>query len=168
VAAMIVLVNFSVIIVFIKRKSIRENRHHNLVLCLSISDLVIGLSLQITFLRMLIPAWTHVLLPCMTPIVLVFVGTFMSLFQTFLVSLHRFLVAVNSPWNDRLFQGHRKYLIYVISWSSALTWMFALASPTPKSDWSYCNVIDIYGDHYPIFARVSLILSIREHMLYFF
>ena len=55
VTVIIITVNSIVLIVFLKTKSIRENRHHNLVICLSICDLTIGFSGMLASLRLLIP-----------------------------------------------------------------------------------------------------------------
>jgi hypothetical protein len=86
--AMVVLLNLTVLIIFIKSKAVREKRHYNLVLFLSVSDLTTGLSGMFNCLRLIIPAWSEALLPCMISVVLVFVWLFMSLFQTFLIGPH--------------------------------------------------------------------------------
>lgn len=171
VTLVITIVNFTVLVIFLKSKSVRANRHHNLVICLSICDLSIGLSGFITSLRMLIPAWSGFYVPCILSTVVVAVGAFMSLFQTFLISFHRFLVAIGSPWNDRLLQGKRKYIIYSVSWSVVLVMHYALIRPTSKNS-KICNVITIYGDNFQAFiagyGTISMIIMLSTIILYLF
>jgi hypothetical protein len=169
---MVVLLNLCVLIIFINSKTVRQNRHHNLVLFLSISDVILGLSGMIGCLRLLIPAWSEAILPCIMSTGLTSAGIFMSMFQTFLLSLHRFLVSVNSPCNDRLFQGKRKYGIYAIGWISSLTWIFALVHFTRNRNLAFCNVNVVYGDYFPVFSRVfgvlGMALLISTILLYSF
>jgi hypothetical protein len=168
-AVVIVLLNISIIFIFFKKKAVRENRHHNLVLTLSASNLILGVSVMTNCLRLLIPSWSEVLLPCILFGGLTLVGIFMSLCHAFLVSWHRFLTAVQSPWNDRLFQGKRKYLIYLVSWSSAFVWMFALISPSSQNT-AYCHIMVIYGDNFPVLSRVwgtlAMVLLLSTILLY--
>jgi hypothetical protein len=102
--------------------------------------------------------------------VLFVVAVFMSMFQTFLISLHRFLVATNSPWNNRLFQGKRKYAIYLITWSTVLTCSFVFVNATSGGDVKVCNVRIIYGGNFQLFFSVygvlAMILLISTILLY--
>jgi hypothetical protein len=172
VTAIVTLLNLCVLIVFFKSKVVRENYHYNLVVFLSISDLTLGLSGMMKSLRFLIPSLSEAIVPCIMSTGLTLAAVFMSLFQTFLISLHRFLVAVNSRWRDRLFQEKRKYIIYVFSWMSSLVWIFAFVHPTPKRDSASCSVYVIYGEHYPVFSRVfgvlGMALLISTILLYSF
>jgi hypothetical protein len=172
ISSIVILVNLSVLIIFLKSKTVRENRHHNLVICLSIGDLTLGISGLIASCRLLIPAWSGAFIPCLVSGVLIAVAVFMSLFQTFLISFHRFLVSYNSAWNDRLLKGKRKYAIYVISWSCVMTWLFALVSPKSMSDVKVCNIIVIYGGNFHIFSRIYgiqvMLLLISTILLYIF
>jgi uncharacterized integral membrane protein len=92
------------------------------------------------------------------------------MFQTFHISLHRFLVAVNSPWNDHLFQGRRKYAINIIGWISSLAWIFAFVRPKRNRNLAFCNVNVVYGENFPFFSRVfgalSMVLLVLTILLY--
>lgn len=171
VSMVITTVNLTVLLIFLKSKSVRANRHHNLVICLSICDLSIGLSGFITSLRMLIPAWSGLYVPCILSSVVVGIGVFMSLFQTFLISFHRFLVAIGSPWNDRLLQGKRKYAIYSLSWSVVLALHYALIRPYSEN-LDICNIQIVYGKNFKFFMGgygiTAMVLMLSTIILYLF
>lgn len=171
VSMVITTVNLTVLLIFLKSKSVRANRHHNLVICLSICDLSIGLSGFIASIRMLIPAWSGLYVPCILSSVIVGVGVFMSLFQTFLISFHRFLVAIGSPWNDRLLQGKRKYAIYSLSWSVVLALHYALIRPYSEN-LDICNIQIVYGKNFKFFMGgygiTAMVLMLSTIILYLF
>ena len=166
VTVIIITVNSIVLIVFLKTKSIRENRHHNLVICLSICDLTIGFSGLLASLRLLIPAWSGLYVPCFLSGIFVSVGVFMSLFQTFLISFHRFLIAIGSPWNDYLLKGKRKYVVYVVSWTMVMVLHSTIALISSGGKYKLCNIKVLFGKHVHAFlggmgiAALFLLLTI--------
>ncbi|XP_065930283.1 cannabinoid receptor 1-like [Magallana gigas] len=170
-AIVIITLNLTVLLVFLKSKSVRANRHHNLVICLSICDLSIGFNGVILSVRLLVPAWSGLYVPCILTVVITAVGIFMSLFQTFLISFHRFLVSIDSPWNDRLLQGKRKYAIIFLSWSVVLILNYGFIRPTSK-EIKMCNVKIIYGNNFRSFiagyGSMSMIIMLSTCIIYIF
>jgi hypothetical protein len=159
VTTMAVILNLGVLVIFLKSNTVRDNRHHSLVLLLSISDVTGGLGGILSCIRLIITSWSEITLPCIISTGLTFVGLISSLFQTFIISFHRLLVSADSRWNNRLLQGKRKYIIYFIGWSGALILTFACVSPAPRSDKAFCVVMHVYGENFPIFAFVVGVLD---------
>lgn len=93
------------------------------------------------------------------------------LFQTFLISFHRFLVAIGSPWNDRLLQGKRKYAIYSLSWSVVLALHYALIRPYSEN-LDICNIQIVYGKNFKFFMGgygiTAMVLMLSTIILYLF
>jgi Na+/melibiose symporter-like transporter len=77
---------------------------------------------------------------------------------------------MNSSWSDHLFQGKRKYVLYLTSWGIVLTLVIAPVSPTPKTEEGICNIIEIYGDNLHIVSRVygalAMVFFISTIVLY--
>jgi hypothetical protein len=167
---MMTLLNLTVVILFLKTRAIRENSHYNLVAFLSVSDLTLGVAGTIACFNLLIPVSAKTFIPCLLSALLGFGAVFMSLFETFLICVHRFLVSINSVWTHRIFQGKRKYAIYAISWVGVLVFVFTPISPTPRVRLGICDIIEIYGENYHIVFRVygvlAMVLFITTILLY--
>lgn len=170
VSTLNIIVNFSVLIIFLKSKSVRANRHHNLVICLCICDFGIGMSGLLASLRLLIPSWSRVYIPCLLSNIFIAVGIFMSLLQTFLISFHRFLISIGSPWNDYLLRGKRKYVIYAVSWSLTFILQAFFISPTQKDSYKICSVKTIYNKNLKAFMSgygvTTMIILLCTILLY--
>ena len=172
VSSMNIIVNFSVLVIFLRKESVRSNRHHNLVICLCISDFYCGMGGFLGTLRLLVNSWSPLYLPCLSACILITVSVLMSLFQTFLISFHRFLVSINSPWNDYLLRGKRKYVIYVLSWTIAFSVQPIFIGPSSNDSNGICNFKNIYNKNRQVlkngFGWTSLLLLMCTIVMYVF
>lgn len=172
VSSMNIIVNFSVLVIFLRKESVRSNRHHNLVICLCISDFYCGMGGFLCTLRLLVHSWSALYLPCLSACILITVSVLMSLFQTFLISFHRFLVSINSPWNYYLLRGKRKYVIYVLSWSIAFSVQPIFIGPSSNDSNEICNFKIIYNKNRQVlkngFGWTSLLLLMCTIVMYVF
>ena len=109
--------NFLVIMAAIRNKSLRENIHYNLVISLSVSDFVTGLSLILYGSFMTSPDdsdQTVINIICNVYYCVGYAIYLTSLQQTFSISLNRYLVITENKLSQTLWNGNRKYLAFCV------------------------------------------------------
>ena len=109
--------NFLVIMAAIRNKSLRENTHYNLVISLSVSDFVTGLSLILYGSFMTSPNdsdQTVIIIICNVYYCVGYAIYLTSLQQTFSISLNRYLVITENKLSQTLWNGNRKYIAFCV------------------------------------------------------
>lgn len=141
----VIMINILVIVASVRNRKLRQNTNYNLVLGLSFSDFLMGLSMLMTGFRLLFPTLTAMLGWCIVVNVVAVSSLLMSLYQTFCISLHRYLVLSESSWAGRLFDDNRKYYLYIGGWMTS----FILYSSTvsPEGKYTNCFYKTVYGQH---------------------
>lgn len=153
--------NTLVFITLLLCKELRQNTHYNLVLCLSASDLVLGLSMCVGGFRLFTPQWATFYIPCVITNVLFISSITLSFFQTFLISFHRFLKISETSFDQILLKNNRKYATYICIWLAVLGFnlsMIQLRYYTGKL--SFCKFKCVFGDRYPIIVTYFQIITI--------
>lgn len=107
----VVLLNLIVTVVAYSSKKLRRNTYINLVLTLSVNDFLYGLSTFLTGMRLLPFDLFSFRELCIFSVVI-----YMSLYQTFLISLHRHFVILRSHRGRILFEEKRHYIWYASGW----------------------------------------------------
>lgn len=108
--------NISVIIVTFSTRKLRQNTYLNLILTLSVSDFIFGLTTLLTGIRRLSHFLSKIRELCILSNLIVPTCFLVSLYQMFLISLHRYLVISGSDWGKKLFKQKRKYIWYMACW----------------------------------------------------
>ncbi|XP_061176149.1 G-protein coupled receptor 12-like [Saccostrea echinata] len=148
--------NSVIVAASIRSPRLRQNIHHNLVLALSVGDLLLGVSAVSTGARLALP-WLSGILPlCIVNVFLQVTGIAMSHFQTFYISFNRFLVITENRLNMVLFNGHRKYILYAVSWTGVMTFIGSIMAPVKLANRKVCNVKIVYGNNYNLFRPIFL------------
>lgn len=96
------ILNGGVFILVIRQKTIRRNPYHFLVLMLSVSDYLIGLSNVCIGPGIIFPYLHKCGILVVIQIFLLTNGLYLSLLQIFLISLQRYLVICKEKWNTFL------------------------------------------------------------------
>lgn len=109
--------NFIVIIVVHSTPKLRRNTYINLVLSLSETDFIFGLSTLLNCIRRLLGNIFGIGDLCFMSILLTSSVLIVSLYQTFLIGLHRFIVIAGSGLGRVLFKDKRKYIWYTNDWA---------------------------------------------------
>ena len=143
VGFVVVLLNSLVIIVFARNRGLRHNNHYNLVMGLSFSDFLMGLSALITGFRLSFSILTSLISLCIVMNLFCAASLILSVYQIFCISLNRFLVLSESPWAKILFDGNRKYCICIAGWVSIFTLFCSLISP--EGDQTICLYASVFG-----------------------
>lgn len=112
----VVLLNLIVTVVVYSSKKLRRNTYINLVLTLSVNDFLYGLSTFLTGMRMLPFDLFSFRELCIFSVVISPACLVMSLYQTFLISLHRHFVILRSHRGRILFEEKRHYIWYASGW----------------------------------------------------
>lgn len=143
--------NAVVLLTLIVSKELRQNTHHNLVLCLSISDLILGLSMCVGGLRLFTPQWATFYVPCVMTSVLFISSITLSFCQTFLISFHRYLKISESVLDKKLLQNNRKYAIYIAFWLVVLGFNISMVHYRHVAEkLPFCKFKCVFGKRYPI------------------
>ncbi|XP_062572362.1 uncharacterized protein LOC134234330 [Saccostrea cucullata] len=144
------LVNGAVFVILMKDKNVRKNPYLFLVLMLCVSDFTVGLGIICALPSFIQPPLIRSTLFTVLQIVMMLNGLCLSLLQTFLISLQRYLVLCKERWNLFIFQHNRKYYVCIGS-SFAVTLMnFVLISP-PQRELDVLNdsaLSFVYHGHY--------------------
>lgn len=143
VGFVVVLLNSLVIIAFARNRGLRQNNHYNLVMGLSFSDFLMGLSALITGFRLSFSILNSLISLCIVMNLFCAASLILSVYQIFCISLNRFLVLSESPWAKTLFDGNRKYCICIAGWASIFTLFCSLISP--ESDQTICLYASVFG-----------------------
>lgn len=156
------ILNGGVFILVIRQKTIRRNPYHFLVLMLSVSDYLIGLSNVCIGPGIIFP-YLH---KCGTLVVIqIFLltnGLYLSLLQIFLISLQRYLVICKEKWNTFFFSKKRKYIVCISSWALVTATNLSLLSP-PEREFRFSEerfVAFVYGGLYPAFTFYNRFLTL--------
>jgi hypothetical protein len=132
-------------------RELRQNTHHNLVLCLSISDLILGLSMCVGGLRLFTPHWATFYLPCVMTSVFFISGITLSFCQTFLISFHRYLKISQSNLDKKLLQNNRKYAIYIFFWLVVLGFNISMIEFRHVAEkLPFCKFKCVFGKRFPV------------------
>ncbi|XP_061184808.1 melanocyte-stimulating hormone receptor-like [Saccostrea echinata] len=163
VGVVVMILNALVMVASARNSELRQNTNYNLVMGLSLSDFLMGYSSFIAGSRLLFPKFSGVLVWCIMVNLCGITSLIMSLFQIFLISLHRFLVLSENVWAQRLFDGNRKYYIYIVSWATTCTLIFSLVSPV--KDQSKCFYSTVFGQNIHIVRQILCVFSSTLMML---
>ena len=158
---MILLENFLVLVAAVRNKKLRDNIHYNLVLFLSVSDFLLGFNIllyTILYIDKNISKETRNRI-CIINICLWCTTIQMSLLQIFFISLNRYLVISERKLNKMLWNGNRKYVVYLVSWVGIVVIITSLLSPTNER----CHLTSFYGANFYIFQ--PLYFSINSFFL---
>ena len=104
--------NFLVIELLSTRKTLRTKRYTVLVMSLGVADFVISLAGVVWLVSQRLGPQSAYL--CGSATYIWSLGMFMSFYFTFLISLNRYLTALNSAWTNKLFGYGRKYILMLI------------------------------------------------------
>jgi hypothetical protein len=167
------LFNSGVLVLIVREKKIRKNPYHFLVFMLCVSDFVVGVGIVFAIFRHFIPALQVSEGVIILHSLLMTVGIYFSLYNTFLISIQRFLVIYKEKWSYCLFGQNRKYFVCVGGWITIVITNCALISPPAKEIESLddINILSfVYYGHYmayKIYIRsVTLFLLSATVILY--
>lgn len=152
--------NSVVLFVAFRNKILRENIHYNLVLSLSASDLFLGINATIFGIihsRFWVSGFGLLTL-CRINFCIGYIAFLMSIWQTFFISLNRYLVISEKKLNQLLWKGKRKYVIYCVTWVGNFVLYFSMMSPEDEGGYEYrehiCNPITVYGDNFAVYSAI--------------
>lgn len=146
-------VNISVIIVTFSTRKLRQNTYLNLILTLSVSDFIFGLITLLTGIRRLSPLLFKIKELCILSNIIVPTCFLASLYQMFLISLHRYLVISGSDWSKKLFKQKRKYIWYMACWVVQIVPLSFFISPLPTEVDHTCSTDTVfYENRYIVFC----------------
>lgn len=150
----VVLLNLIVTVVAYSSKKLRRNTYINLVLTLSVNDFLYGLSTFLTGMRLLPFDLFSFRELCIFSVVI-----YMSLYQTFLISLHRHLVILGSHRGRILFEEKRHYIWYASGWVMIVTPLSILISPMREETEHICTTDTVFNENRNIAMFIVLFLE---------
>ena len=124
-------------------QELRKNTYLNLVLFLSVDDFLLGLTTFLGGMRLAF-GWLNSLEMCIIMSVMGSSCLAISLYQSFCISLHRYLVITNHKWRKSLFEEKRKYIVCLTGWLFLFGSFAFLVSPTSYDD-GLCHHGVVYG-----------------------
>ena len=124
-------------------QGLRKNDYLILVLGLSVVDFLLGLNTFLGGMRLTF-GMLNSLEMCIIVTVMGSSCLVISLYQTFCISLHRYLVITNNKWRKSLFDKKRKYIVCLTGWLVLIGSFAFLVSPTSYDD-DLCYHAVIYG-----------------------
>lgn len=152
--------NLVVLFAAFRNKTIRENIHYNLVLSLSFSDLLFGVNVTLFGVTQskLISTRIGLLTICRINLCLGCIAYLMSIWQTFFISLNRYLVISEKPLNQMLWKGKRIYVVYSATWFCNLVLYLSMMAPKDEGGFEdedhICNTITVYGDNFFVYNAI--------------
>lgn len=152
-----IVLNTFVLVIFVAKRALRENIYHCLVLLLSFSDLLVGLGyISYTFQNMISQTEGFTKAMCILKTAFVTSGTLMSVWQSFVIGLQRYLVLFHMEWNKMLFTGVKKYLVCTFVWLVILIFTLGLISPQQEYNSNViCHVEYVYEKHFDVFITFN-------------
>ena len=147
--------NALVIFILSTRKTLRKKRYTVLVMSLGVADFVISLAGLLWLLSQRIDPQSVYL--CGSMLVLFTLGTFMSVYFTFVISLNRYLTATNTTWNNRMYGGGRKYALMYIP-SAAIAAVSLVFTSAMENSISSCSVENMFGASMPVFSAFVTVM----------
>lgn len=161
---LIALENSAVLFVAFRNKILRENIHYNLVLSLSASDLLLGINATI-FGIIHSRFWASgfgLLTLCRINYCIGYIAFLMSIWQTFFISLNRYLVISEKKLNQLLWKGKRRYVVYCVTWICNIVLYLSMLAPKDEGGHEYgdhiCNPITVYGEHFAVWNDIFFAL----------
>lgn len=149
--------NTFVLVIFVAKRALRDNIYYCLVLLLSFSDLLVGLGyISYSFQNTVSQTEGFAKVMCILKTAFVTSGTLMSVWQSFVIALQRYLVLFHMEWNKRLFTGVKKYLVCSLIWLVILMFTVGLISPQQEYNSNViCHVEYVYEKHFDVFITFS-------------
>lgn len=155
----VVILNLIVTVVAYSSKELRRNIYINLVLTLSVNDFLYGLSTLLTGMRMLPFDLFSLRELCIFSVVISPACLVVSLYQTFIISLHRHLTIIGSPWGRILFEEKRHYVWYVGGWIMIVAPLSILISPMRNETDHLCTTDTVFKENKNIAMFIVLVLE---------
>lgn len=155
----VVILNLIVTVVAYSSKELRRNIYINLVLTLSVNDFLFGLSTLLTGMRMLPFDLFSLRELCIFSVVISPACLVVSLYQTFIISLHRHLTIIGSPWGRILFEEKRHYVWYVGGWIMIVAPLSILISPMRNETDHLCTTDTVFKENKNIAMFIVLVLE---------
>lgn len=153
------ILNCGMFILIIKMRCLRQNPYHFQVLMLSVSDFLTGLSNILVGPQYAFPSLKRKQTFIIFHVLLMMNGLYLSLLQTFLISLQRFTVICKENWNTILFCGKRKYVVCFGCWLALSITSCAFVSPPSRSfEEAYDGkriIPFVYQGHYEAFTNYN-------------
>lgn len=148
---------------------IRKNIYLNLVLGLAFNDFVLGCATCIGGLRLLY-RWIDGMEVCIVVTVLGSSCLLISLYQSLLISLHRFLVLSNNEYSEIFFKNKRKYFVCFTGWVLLLASVSTFVSPVSADNGLCYHAIVFAGRLYKVrlFFTVIIITFIIATLVFYF
>lgn len=159
----VVILNLIVIVIAYSSKELRQNTYLNLILTLSVNDFLFGLSTLFSGIRMFSIKLDKQRELCIISSIIIPICLLMTLYQSFLISLHRYLVISESDWDKTLFEKKRSFIWYMTSWVVIIVSQVILISPMTDFG-STCTVDNIFNENKSL---IVLIVAISEFVLIF-
>lgn len=159
----VVILNLIVIVIAYSSKELRQNAYLNLILTLSVNDFLFGLSTLFTGIRMFSIKLDKQRELCIISSIIIPICLLMTLYQSFLISLHRYLVISESDWDKTLFEKKRSFIWYMTGWVVIIVSQVILISPMTDFG-STCTVDNIFNENKSL---IVLIVAISEFVLIF-
>lgn len=159
----VVILNLIVIVIAYSSKELRQNTYLNLILTLSVNDFLIGLSTLFSGIRMFSIKLDKQRELCIISSIIIPICLLMTLYQSFLISLHRYLVISESDWDKTLFEKKRSFIWYMTGWVVIIVSQVILISPMTDFG-STCTVDNIFNENKSL---IVLIVAISEFVLIF-
>lgn len=162
VGSIVVILNLFVIVVAYSSKKLRQDTYLNLILTLSVNDFLFGLSTIITVIRRLSNIFSTSRELCIFSNIISPICLVMTLYQSLLISLHRYLVVTGSDWSKNLFKQKRNYIWYLAGWAMLVAPVSALISPDSDEFDIVCTVDTVFSKNKSI---VMCIIAVSEFIL---
>lgn len=162
VGSIVVILNLFVIVVAYSSKKLRQDTYLNLILTLSVNDFLFGLSTMVTVIRRLSNIFFTSRELCIFSNIISPICLVMTLYQSFLISLHRYLVVTGSDWSKNLFKQKRNYIWYLAGWAMLVAPVSALISPDSDEFDIVCTVDTVFSKNKSI---VMCIIAVSEFIL---
>lgn len=162
VGSIVVILNLFVIVVAYSSKKLRQDTYLNLILTLSVNDFLFGLSTIITVIRRLSNIFSTSRELCIFSNIISPICLVMTLYQSLLISLHRYLVVTGSDWSKNLFKQKHNYIWYLAGWAMLVAPVSALISPDSDEFDIVCTVDTVFSENKSI---VMCIIAVSEFIL---
>lgn len=162
VGSIVVILNLFVIVVAYSSKKLRQDTYLNLILTLSVNDFLFGLSTMVTVIRRLSNIFFTSRELCIFSNIISPICLVMTLYQSLLISLHRYLVVTGSDWSKNLFKQKRNHIWYLAGWAMIVAPVSALISPDSDEFDIVCTVDTVFSENKSI---VMCIIAVSEFIL---
>lgn len=168
--------NVVVLFAAFRNKTLRENIHYNLVLSLSVSDLLFGVNATLYGVTRskLISTGMGLLTICRINFCLGSVAYLMSIWQTFFISLNSYLVISEKLLNQMIWRGKRIYVVYSAALCCILVLYLSMMAPKDEGGFEYgdhiCNPVTIYGDNFVVYNAIffaSIVVSLFFTLVFY-